>query len=139
MGEPGCLRLSNSLTTQQGSFQGDVPELSQNDIDCTGVVQHALVLGPGQSVGLDSIHALTAAGSQVTQPFHGFLHLCLKNLNLHAWLLEPLSFRNKGSLTKWQQELRLLRDSQPEPSTSQSGSFLSNGLSQTRWTFGRPL
>ena len=27
----------------------------------------------------------------------------------HAWLLEPLPFKNKGSLTKWQQELRLLK------------------------------
>ena len=42
----------------------------------------------------------------VTQPFNGLLHRNLSNLNLHAWLLEPLPFRNKGSLTKWQQELR---------------------------------
>ena len=37
-----------------------------------------------------------------------------------------LPSRNKGSLTKWQQELRLLRDSQPEPFTNQSEPFLSN-------------
>ena len=30
----------------------------------------------------------------------------------------------------------LLRDSQPEPFTSQSGPFLSNGVTQTRWTSG---
>ena len=47
----------------------------------------------------------------VQQPFNGLLHRNLSNLNLHAWLLEPLSFKNKGSLIKWQQELRLLRDS----------------------------
>ena len=37
----------------------------------------------------------------VTQPFNSLVHRSLSNLNLHAWLLEPLIFRNKGSLTKW--------------------------------------
>ena len=46
----------------------------------------------------------------VTQPFNSLFHKNLNNLNLHAWLLEPQSFRSKGSLAKWQQELRLLRD-----------------------------
>ena len=75
----------------------------------------------------------------VTQPFNGLVHRNLSNLNLHAWLLEPLPFRNKGSLTKWQKELRLLRDCQPEPCTSRSGPYLSNGVTHTRWTSGRPL
>ena len=102
------------------------------------MAQHALVLGPGQSVGSDSIHAPTAEGSSDTALQQATLPK-LQNLNLHAWLLEPPSFKNMGSLTKWQQELRLLRDSQPELSTSQSGLFLSNGVSQTRWSSGRPL
>ena len=59
----------------------------------------------------------------VTQPFNGLLHRDLKILNLHAWLLEPPSFKNKGSLKKCQQELRLLRDSQPEPSKVKVGLF----------------
>ena len=75
----------------------------------------------------------------VTQPFNGLLHRNLSNLNLHAWLLEPLPSRNKGSLMKWQQELRLFREAQPEPFTNQSRPFLSNGVTQTRWTSGRPL
>ena len=75
----------------------------------------------------------------VTQPVSGLLHRNLSNLNLHAWLLEPLPFKNKDSLTKWQHKLRLLKDSQPEPFTNQSGPFLSNGVNQTRWTSGRPL
>ena len=37
----------------------------------------------------------------VTQPFNGGIHHDLRNLNLHAWLLEPPLFRNKSSLTKW--------------------------------------
>ena len=55
----------------------------------------------------------------VTQPLNGLLHKNLANLNLHVWLLEPRAFRNKGSLMKWQQELRLLREAQPEPFISQ--------------------
>ena len=75
----------------------------------------------------------------VTQPFNRLPHRDLSSLNLHAWLLEPPSFRDKGSLVRWQHELRLLRDSQPDQFTSQSGPFLSSGVSQTRWTSGRPL
>ena len=63
----------------------------------------------------------------VTQPFSGVHHRDLRNLNLHAWLLEPPPFRNRVSQNRWQQELKCLRDLQPEPSTSQSGPFLLNG------------
>ena len=75
----------------------------------------------------------------VTQPFNGVLHRNLSNLNLHAWLLEPSPSSNKVSLRKWQHELRLLRDSQPEPCINQSGPFLLNGAIRMRWTSGRPL
>ena len=60
----------------------------------------------------------------VTQPFNGLVHRNLQNLNLHAWLLEALPSGNTVSLKRWQHELRLLRGSQPEPCTSQSGPFL---------------
>ena len=75
----------------------------------------------------------------VTQPFNGLPHRDLRNLNLHAWLLEPPVFRNKVSLQKWQQDLRLLRGTQTEQCTNQSGLFLSNGVSHIRWTSGHPL
>ena len=75
----------------------------------------------------------------ITQPFNGLIHRNLSNLNLHAWLLDPVSSRSKGSLTRWQQELRLLRDAQPESYTSQSGPFLLNGATRIRWTSGRLL
>ena len=123
MREFGCLRLSNSLTTQQSSIQSDGPGLSQNDTDCTGVARHALVLGPGH-LSVQIPFMLLLQWDLLTQPFNRLLHRDLKNLNLHSWLQEPPSFRNKGSLKKWQQELRLLRDSQPEPSTNQNGLFL---------------
>ena len=59
-------------------------------------------------------------------------HRDLHNLNLHAWLLETQPFSRQFSLTKWQQELRLLRDVQPELSMSQSGPFLSDGVRKVR-------
>ena len=72
------------------------------------------------------------------QHFNGLVHKNLNNLNLHAWLLEPLPSRNKGSLAKWQQELRLLKDAQPEPFINQSGPFLSNGVTQNKVDFRSP-
>ena len=67
----------------------------------------------------------------VTQPFNRLLHRNLKNLNLHAWLLEALPSGNTVSLRRWQHELRLLRGAQPELCTSQNGPFLSNGVNLT--------
>ena len=75
----------------------------------------------------------------LTQPFNGLLHRNLNHLNLHAWLLEPRPSGDKGFLRRWQQELKLLKEGQPEPSISQSGPFLLSGANPTRWTSGRPL
>ena len=72
----------------------------------------------------------------LTQLFNQCPHRDLHNLNLHAWLLEPQSFSKQVSLRKWQQELRLLRDVQPELSMNQSGPFLSDGPRRIRWTSG---
>ena len=63
MGESGRLRFSSSLSTQSGDFKSDGSGLSQNDPDSTRVAQHALVLGPGQSLSADSFSALTSKGS----------------------------------------------------------------------------
>ena len=68
----------------------------------------------------------------LTQPFNQTTHRSLSNLNLHAWLLEPHSLKNKASLRLWQQELRLLKEDQPEQSMRQSGPFLRNGASLVR-------
>ena len=74
----------------------------------------------------------------LTQPFNHTPHRSLTNLNLHAWLLEPQLSRSKVSLRQWQQELRLLKEDQPDPSMRQSGPFLPSGASQIRWTKGKP-
>ena len=60
----------------------------------------------------------------VVQPFNGSRHRALVSLNLHAWLLGSRRSNDRDSLTKWQQELRLLKDRQPGLSTKQSGPFL---------------
>ena len=75
----------------------------------------------------------------LTQPFNGLLHRNLNHLNLHAWLLEPRPSDDKGFLRRWQHELKLLKEVQPERSISQSGPFLLSGANPTRWTSGRPL
>ena len=75
----------------------------------------------------------------LTQPFNQAPHDNLVNLNLHAWLLEPLALENRDSLKKWRAELRLLREAQPEPSMKQSGPYLLDGARTIRWMSGRPL
>ena len=75
----------------------------------------------------------------VSQPFNQTLHRNLSNRNLHAWLLEPLQSRSRGSLRQWQHELRLLREDQPDPSMRQSGPFLQSGASVIRSTSGHHL
>ena len=52
----------------------------------------------------------------LTQPFNQTPHRSLTNLNLHAWLLEPQLSRSRVCLRRWQQELRLLKEDQPDPS-----------------------
>ena len=59
--------------------------------------------------------------------------------NLHAWLLEPQQSRGRASLKQWQQELRLLKEDQPDQSMRQSGPFLQSGASLIKWTSGHPL
>ena len=113
MGESGCVHLPSSLSGRPHNLQGDGSRLSQDDSDCSRVVQHALVLGPAHFDRFRSFRSVQAPSTKdlVTRPFDGFLHQYLRNLNLHAWLLEPLPFRMKGSLKKWHQELKLLTDS----------------------------
>ena len=63
MGESGCLCISSSLSAQPSDLQGDGSGLSQNDSNCSRVAQHALVLGPGQSISSDPLPASTSNGS----------------------------------------------------------------------------
>ena len=125
----------DSITSFLGLYQTVGSRMSPNHPDCTGMAQHAMVLGPSQHVSSNS--PLTSpSGELLTQLFSQCPHRDLHNLNLHAWLLETQPFSRQVSLTKWQQELRLLRDVHPELSMSQSGPFLSDGVRKVRWTSG---
>ena len=75
----------------------------------------------------------------LTQPFNQIPHRNPTNLNLHAWLLEPQQLKYKASLRQWQQELRLLKEDQPDQSMRQSEPFLQSGASLIRWTSGHHL
>ena len=62
-----------------------------------------------------------------------------RNSYLLEALLEPQQSKSRASLKQWQQELRLLKGDQPDPSMRQSGPFLQSGASLIRWTSGHPL
>ena len=102
---PVCLPTSSHL-----GQSGEVTRLplKQSNSDCTGLAQHALVLG---SCGMSSQIplCLPSLPNLVSQPFNQTLHRNLSNLNLHAWLLEPQQSRSRASLRQWQHELRLLK------------------------------
>ena len=123
-----------------GQIGGEVAGLpmQENYSDCSGVAQHALIL---DLVAMSSQIPLSLPNlpNLLIQPFNQIPHRNLTNLNLHAWLLEPQQSRSRASLRQWLQELRLLKEDQPNPSTRQSGPFLQSGASAIRWTLGHPL
>ena len=67
--------------------------------------------------------SLPSLPNLLTQLFNQIPHRNLTNLNLHAWLLEPQQSRSRASLRQLQQELRLLKEDQPDQSMRQSGPF----------------
>ena len=133
---PICFPTSSHL----GQSGGEVTRLplQQNHSDCTRVAQHALVLGSSGNVQSDSTVSAQPAqfGISTIQPDPAQEP---SNLNLHAWLLEPQQSRSRASLRQWQQELRLLKEDQPDLSMRQSGPFLQSGASVIRWTSGHHL
>ena len=63
MGESGCIRISPSLSAQPGDFKDYGSGLSQVNSGSSRLAQHALVLGPGQSIRADPSHSSTSQGS----------------------------------------------------------------------------
>ena len=90
--------------------------MQENHSDCSGVAQHALVLGSLDHVKLDSLVPAQRALSTIQTP-----HRNLSKLDLHAWLLELQQSRSRASLKQWQQELRLLKEDQPDQSLLTTG------------------
>ena len=59
----GCVCLPSHLPPQPSDLQNSGSGLSTDDSHCPRVVQHGVVLGPGQSVSADSIQSPAAEGS----------------------------------------------------------------------------
>ena len=57
MEQPGRVRLSSSLPSQSGHIQTGQSGLSQNDLNRSGLAQHALVLGSDQSIKSNSLQS----------------------------------------------------------------------------------
>ena len=63
MGESGCVRLSPGLIAQSSGVEGHGPGVPENGANCTGLAQHDLVLGSGDSVRANPLPASTSQGS----------------------------------------------------------------------------
>ena len=74
----------------------------------------------------------------LTQPFNQTLHWNLSNLNLHAWLLEPLLSRSRTSLRQWQHKSRLLKEDQLGQSIRQNGPIFTKRCLNNQVDFRAP-
>ena len=146
-----CLVTYRKSPLHRASLQGPDCTDSNGQQICSLLHQQGMVLiAPGwsnmtwfwdlvSSVGSDPFQA-SYTKDLVTQPFDRLLHWNLRNLNLHVWLLEPLSFRNKG----FYEEVAARIEAPHRFSTraihkSKCAVFQSKSVSQMRWTSGRPL
>ena len=133
MGGPGFIRLPTDRHIGQSGGEAAGLPMQETHSNCPGVAQHAWfwdLVNMSSQVPL----SLPNLPNLLTQPFNQIPHRNLTNLNLHAWLLEPQRSKSRASLRQWQQELRLLKEDQPDQSMRQSGPFLRNGVSLIRWT-----
>ena len=123
MGGSGCIRLPTDRHIGQSGGETTGLPMQENHSDCSGVAQHALVLDLVTMSSQVPI-SLPILPNLLTQPFNQIPHRNLTNLNLHAWLLEPQQSRSRVSLRQWQQELRFLKEDQPEQSMRQKKNKL---------------
>ena len=134
MGEPGRIRLPTSSHLGQSGGEVTGLTLQENHSDCSGVAQHALVLGSSDHVQSDPTEPAqpvdTTFQSDPSQKSDKRKSPCM------APRATPI---NRASLKQWQQGLRLLKEDQPDQSMRQSGPFLQSGASLIRWTSGHPL
>ena len=68
------------------------------------------------------------------QPFSQKFHQNLMYLNLHVWHLDTTQNHLNHSLSRWQIELRHLKDPHLEDYMSQGGPFLNSGANRIRWS-----
>ena len=63
MGKSGCVRLSPSCLAQSSGFKSHGPGVPQDGANCTGLAEHGLVLGSGDSVRANPFPASSSQGS----------------------------------------------------------------------------
>ena len=68
------------------------------------------------------------------QPFSQRYHQNLLYLNLHVWHLDTTQNQLNHSLSRWQRELRHLKNPHLEKSMSQGDPFLNSGVNRIRWS-----
>ena len=112
-----AIRFNNKLplfvspVPDQTGWRVDVLSLQWKELD----VSSSISPRPGGLQGCRWMILISPGWPQVenlpTQPFSKCPHRDPFNLNLHTWLLQPRAPNSKGSLRKWQQELKLLRES----------------------------
>ena len=134
MGGSGPLCLPPNSHIGQGSGEVAGLPVQQNHSDRPRVAKHALVLGPGSHVQSNPTEFAQAAQSvdSALQPDPS-----QESDKSKSPCLAPQQSRSTVSLRQWQQELKLLKENQPDQSMKQNGPFLQTSL--IRWTSEHPL
>ena len=138
LGRAGSVCLPSSVPSKSGGFQNCGSRLPQDDTDSSRLAQHALVLGPGQSVCSTSSKSSTSQGTS---------HSTVQQVSTQqSPQPESSCLAPRASAIQEQgfsEEVAARIEAPQRVSTravyKSSGLFLSNGVNHTRWTSGRPL
>ena len=137
-GGPGpiCLPTSSHLGQSSGKATG-LP-LQQDDTDCTGRAQHALVLGSGGNVQSDPTVSAQHTQLSVSTIQPGPSQEPNKS---ESTCLAPRAsaIKEQGFSEAVAARMKLLKEDQPDLSMRQTGPFLQSGASVIRWTSGHHL
>ena len=138
VGESKRLCVSSCLPTQPSDLKSDGSGLPQNDSDCTGLAEHALVLGPSANVSAGPLQSSSKEGpgdSTLQRPGPQ-----------ESQQPESACVAPRASIIQKQgfSEEVAARIGAPQRLSTRalyksSGPFLSDGVKITRWTSSRPL
>ena len=138
MGGFGCIRLPTS--SHLGQSGGEVVGLpmQKNHSDCSGVAQHALLLGSS-----DHVQPNPTEPAHSAQPVNTALQSdpSQKSDKSKSPYMAPRAsaIKEQGFSEAVAAKLRLLKGVQPDQSMRQSEPFLQSGASLIRWTSGHPM
>ena len=132
MGKSGGVCLSPHFPTQPGSFQAHGSRLSQNDSDRPRV---AVVQGPGQSIESGSFQSSTGKGSGDT----AIQRSSPQQSEPSCLAPRASSIQEQGFSDEVAARIEAPQRSSTRAVYKLKWAVLLNGVSQTRWTSGRPL